>query len=188
MNLTTTQISAIKFDIDSTPELSKQAKTADGADEIARLYNEVAEPEFLVWRTNAKVADIFDVLSWASFTPTDAPDETLSYANRLLAAQTKLFSLQSMLQGRELINASKANVRQALLDLVTSLPTGSAGAMASAGGVGGVDVLAACTRKGTRIEKLLSDSHAPLGGVSAYVMGFEGPISYEEVQIARGLN
>lgn len=188
MTLTTAQLLKIKDDIESTPQLRDQPLTSDGCFEIARLYNEAAEPNFFVWKTNAKVSDIFDSVCWGRYAPSDSPDETPVYTNRLLSAQTKLFSLQSMLQGRDLINASKDNVREALLELVTAIPTGANGALSSAGGIDGINVLTACIRQGTRIEKLLIDSMAPLGGVSAAVMGFEGPIGYQEIQIARGIN
>ena len=63
MALTSAQQAAIKADILANPDLSAQPNNSDGAFEIARLYNLPASPTFLVWRTDAPTADIFDSIS-----------------------------------------------------------------------------------------------------------------------------
>ena len=126
------------------------------------------------------------VLDTATFTQTDAVDGTATQTNRLLAVQTKQMNLQSMLQGRDTVNASKANVRAGLRDAVISLPTGAAGASLSAGGAGGATVLAALTRSATLGEKIPAGAPAQTGPTTATLLQHEGPILYQEVVAAMG--
>ena len=112
-----------------------------------------------------------------------------TYTNALLVIQTKQMNLQAMTQGRETVNAAKVNVRTGLRDAVISVPAGAASGGAvttvSPGGGSGANVLNACLRKATRLEKLLSSPVATLGGVTANVMAFEGAISYQQIEAAR---
>lgn len=186
MALTPAQNALIKADIIAKPDLAVQPNNADGNIEIARLYNLPSNPVVKVWATNAKVSDISDAIQWDKFTPVDAADETNIYTNRLLLIQTKQINLQSLLQGRTTVDASKPNVRAGLRDAVIALPAGVAGAAVSAGGVSGVNVLNACLRTATRLEALLSTGAAPpLGGVTADIMGFEGAVGYQAIETAR---
>jgi hypothetical protein len=183
MALTTQQLSAIKADIAASGDMNTLPANSDGDFEIARLYNLPSTTD--VWRTNVRTSEIFDAITWANFTPQDAADATATYTNRILSVQTKQMNLQNMLSGRETIDASKANVRGGLRDALIQLPTGSGGAMLSAGGASGVTVLAACVRKANRIEKLLASAPVTTSTVSAGVMGFEGTIGYQDIQAAR---
>jgi len=185
MALTSAQQAAIKADILANPDLSAQPNNSDGAFEIARLYNLPASPTFLVWRTDAPTADIFDSINWSLYTPSDSPDNTATYTNRLLAIQTKQMNLQNMLVGRDTLNCAKANIRAGLRDAVIQIPAGAGGAMVSPGGVSGATVLAVCTRNATRLEKLLSTGSVTTGTTTAAVMGYEGQIDYYAVQQAR---
>lgn len=183
MPLTTQQLQSIKADIAASADMNTLPANSDGSFEIARLYNLPSTTD--VWRTEAPTKAIFDSITWANFTPTDAADATATYTNRILAVQTKQMNLQNMLVGRDTIDASKANIRAGLRDAVIQLPTGTAGAMLSAGGASGVTVLTACVRKATRIEKLLASAGVTTGTVTAGVMGFEGNISYIDIDLAR---
>ena len=186
MALTPAQNALIKADILAQPDLQNLPNNADGAYEIARLYNLPAAPAFQVWATNAKVNDISNAIQWGKYTPVDVPDGTALYTNRLLAIQTKQINLQSLLQGRTTVDASKANIREGLRDAVISLPAGAGGGAVAAGGASGVDVLTACLRNATRLEKLLSAGPAPtLGGITADIMGFEGTVTYQAIETAR---
>lgn len=177
---------ALKAAILADPTLNGFPATADGASAIAALLNAPAVPAFPVWRTDAPVSDILDAISWATFTQTDAVDGTSNQTNRLLAVQTKQMNLQSMLQGRDTVNASKANVRAGLRDAVIGLPTGAAGAALSAGGAGGATVLAALIRSATLGEKILAGVPAQTGPTTATLLQHEGPILYQEVVAAMG--
>lgn len=183
--LTSAQMATVKADILANNDLNSQPNNQDGAFEIARLYNLIASPDFLVWRTEAPTADIFDAITWANFTPDDAADNTVTFTNRAMLIQTKQMNLQNMLIGRGAIDASKVNVRTGLRDAVIALPSGTGGAAKTAGGASGITVMTACVRKATRLEKLLATSAPALGGVTASIMGFEGSVSYDEINQAR---
>ena len=131
------------------------------------------------------MADIGSAIQWDKFTPVDAADETNVYTNRLLLIQTKQINLQSILQGKTTVDVSKPNIRAALRDAVIALPAGVAGAAVSAGGASGVNVLNACVRLGTRLEKLLSTGPQATGTVTADIMGFEGAVGYQAIETAR---
>ena len=189
MALTTQQLQIIKADIAASPDMNTLPANSDGSFEIARLYNLASTTD--VWRTDAPTKAIFDAINWSAYTPTDVPSvgdtaaQAVLFTNRLLSIQTKQMNLQNMLIGRETIDASKANIRAGLRDAVIALPSGTNGAAVSAGGASGVTVLTACVRKATRIEKLLSTGPTTIGTVSANVMGFEGNVSYQDIEAAR---
>lgn len=127
-----------------------------------------------VWRTDAPVSAILDSITWANYTPNDAPDATTLWLNRALAAQIKQMNLQIMLQGRATVDASKATLRAGLRDAVIALPTGTAGASTTAGGVSGATTLGACVRPARRVEAFLSTQSATTGSTTANLLAFEG--------------
>lgn len=181
--LTTTQLATLKADILANADMNTQPSSNAGAFAIAALYNVASTTD--VWRTEASVSGITDAINWATFTPADAADNTATYTNRLLIIQTKQINLQSMLQGRTTVDASKANLRAGLRDAVTGLPAGASGAAISAGGAGGITVLNAMTRKATRYEKLFATSTAQTGSVTANLLVVEGAVSVDDIQAAR---
>ena len=183
--LTPAQLATLKADITANPDLNAQPATADGAFEIARLYNLQASPTFTVWATNATTDGIFDAVTWTNFTPTDAADGTTLFLNRLGIVNIKQMNLQNMLVGRDRIDCSRPNIRAGLRDAVVALPTGAGGASLSAGGASGATVLAACTRTATRVEKVLSTGSATTGSTTANLLGFEGTVVYTDIVAAR---
>ena len=185
MSLTPAQQATLKAAIIADGALNAQPNTADGAFAIADALNLLASPTVTVWRTNAPVQDIFDAIDWTKYTPTDAPDNTATFTNRALAIQTKQMNLQNMLVGRDSVNANKLNVRAGLRDAVIQLPSGVAGAFVTSGGASGVTVLTACTRPALRIEAILSGVSATTGTVTAFLIGYEGTINYQDVYAAR---
>ena len=66
---------------------------------MAEWYSSPASPTYLVWRTDARTADILDAIAFdEERRPTpDGPQRD----NTALAAQTKQPNLQIFLQGRE---------------------------------------------------------------------------------------
>lgn len=185
MSLTNTQLQALKADILADPTLANQPMTSAGALAIAEAYSIVGSVD--VWRTDAPVFHIIDAINWVNYTPNDSADNTATYTNRALLAQTKQMNLQIMLQGRQTIDASKATIRAGLRDAVIQLPTGAGGALTSPGGASGANVLAACTRKANRGEALFATTQATTGSTSAYIMAFEGSLTSDDVQQAREL-
>lgn len=191
MALTPAQLATLKTAISANPTWNNQPMTSGGAFAIAADMNLVAAPDFMLWRSEARAADILDAISFDKYTPTDAAGDAdtapiaAAKTNRLLAIQTKQMNLQLMLQGRDSINAGKANIRASLRDAVISLPSGVGGASTAAGGASGVTVLTACTRKALVGEKILVGSSATTGTVTANLIGYEGQLSSEDVQQAR---
>jgi hypothetical protein len=129
-----------------------------------------------VWRTEAPVSAILDSINLAAYTPNDVADTTVIYTNRALLAQTKQMNLQLMLQGRDRLDASKANVRASLRDAVIQLPTGVAGALVSAGGASGATTLAACVRLATHAEGAFAAAVQTTGATAAQILTFEGAV------------
>lgn len=149
---------------------------------LAAYYNTTASPNFYVYRTAVPVQDINDNVTWANFTPADAPDSTQLWLNRATAAQGKQFNLQTLLlSAGGFLNATKANVRQALTDALTNLPTGAGGALVS-GGWGTVRDNA-LARVASRLEKVFATTTVQQDGSTAAkvaTMAVEGPIVYTE--------
>jgi len=175
-----------------TPQQLSTLKTSVLADPTAAGYRTAGDSYSLkawldsasttsVWRTDAPVAAIIDAINWANYTPNDAADATATYTNRALLAQTKQMNLQLMLQGRQTLDASKANLRAGLRDAVIQVPTGAAGAMTSPGGASGVNVLNVCTRIATRAEAALAGAPTQTGTVTASALTFEGQIDSDSV-------
>lgn len=181
--LTAAQYATLKADILANADTNTIPLTNAGSNTITAMYNAASTTD--VWRTDAPVQGIYDAIDWSKYTPVDAPDGTATCTNRLLSIQTKQMNLQSMLQGRSTVDASKANLRAGLRDAVIALPAGAGGALVAAGGVGGVTVLTACTRKATRFEKLFATQTATTGTVTANLLVLEGALSSDDVQIAR---
>lgn len=197
-SLTASQLQTLKTAILGNSTWNAYPNTADGNFELAKALNAAAVPDLIVWRTDAQVNDIYDAIDWTKFTPQGALDDaTLTDATmasrrqaQLLAIQTKQMNLQNMLQGRSSVNAAKVNVRAGLRDATIQLPAGTNGAGVAAGGTNGTNVLNACTRKATEIEKILvtaSQGSDTTGSVTARVMGYEGTVTPQDVETARNL-
>lgn len=183
--MTPAQLQTLKAAIIADQVLSAFPNNSDGAFAIAAAINAPAEPAVNVWRSDAPVADISDAINWLAYTPVDAIDDTNIYQNRLLSIQTKQMNLQLMLQGRESVNANKANIRAGLRDAVVSVPAGVNGAMVSPGGASGANVLNACVRNALRVEAILAGANATTGTVTAKLLGFEGTVTYQDIEAAR---
>lgn len=192
--MTPAQLTALRQAIDANPTWAAIPNNSDGNYALAALLNAPAVPAFNVWRTEAPVNAILDAINWGTYTPSDAiasADPTLTQqVGRLLAIQTKQMNLQLMVQGREVINCSRPNVRGGLRDAVIQVPSGANGAATSPGGANGATVLAQCIRNATEAEKILataSQASDTTGATTARVMGFEGNVSPTDVETARNL-
>lgn len=164
-----------------------------GADAVVASILNVVESAFFVYRTGIPVAEVFDAVVWANFTPSDAvPTDTALnlaiYQARQLACQTKQMNLQTILTASQgAVNGSKALTRAGLQDALTNLPSGTAGAFRSAGWVTIRDSVLA--RAATRAEKLYANKANGNGSTAqaAALLVFEGFVSAEDVQAARNL-
>lgn len=130
----------------------------------------------IAWNTATPTNNIMDKVVWANMTPTDTADGTQIWMNRSLACQGKQFNLQTLLQGRQFVDASKANIRAGLQDALTNLPSGVAGVLT---GGGWVNVNLALQRPMTKGERVFATGTGTTQ--SPAVMTFEGTVSYQNV-------
>lgn len=142
---------------------------------IAAHYNALTATKG--WRTEVPVKAVRAAITLSSYTPNDSADSTVIYTNRALVAQNKQINLQLMLQGVDTIDASLPQARADLRDAVIQLPTGASGALVSASGAGGVNVLTACTRFATVGELVVAteaQGSDTTGTVTARVFTWQG--------------
>lgn len=173
--MTPAQLASIKADVLAQPDLAEMWSIGSPGG-VADAYNAIASPDFFVWQTAVPASDIMDAITWANFTPADAPDGTQTWMNRSLACQGKQFNIQTLLVGRETINASRANIRNGLQDALTAIPSGAGGTNKSGGWT---TVQTAIQRKATRLEKLLATGTG--SSASPATMTFEGAIGYTTI-------
>ena len=155
--LTPAQLAAIKADIIANSDLNSQPNTADGAFEIARLYNLQASPAFTVWKTLVSISDV-----GAAFNGTELGNLTTANTGRLTAIAA------FMGVG---IRPYLADQRQMFSDIF------------STGGVTSASLQVLWKRLATRIEKLFATGTGSNGAPATLVL--EGQITYQEVQQAR---
>lgn len=180
MPLTTAQLATLRTDIANDPTLSSQPMNGDGDFNIAAAYNLTASPQFVVWRTTTPLDDIQDAINWANMTPAASPDGTTLWTNRALSAQGKQFNLQNLLIGRTSIPSGKANIRAALQDALTALPTKNDGTNQPAGWTA---VQAVMQRDAKRGERLFAAGAGT--ALSPGTLVFEGNITPQDVAQAR---
>jgi hypothetical protein len=182
--MTPAQSTTLGTDINADATFNNTAlypHTSDGAIAIAAIYNADAAGPYTVWRSSISTDVVFDGVTWANFTPVDAPDATVIWTNRSLACQGKQFNLQTMLSGRLTIACGRSTIRAGLQDALTNLPSGVSGATLSAGWVAVRDSF---KRNASRFEKLFATGTGTFAAPADMVL--EGPVSYQDVQQARG--
>ena len=167
MALTALQSQTLKADILADPVLAAQPQTADGAFAIAATYNQIAAPDFWVWRSAVPQHEIVGapsldgtVWSWTS------------YINR---SQGERDGWREMFADTGGINASRPNVRQGLADIFSGLS--GAGQRAH--------LLAIGRRLSTRAEKLFATGTGTTA--TPATMTAEGSLTYQDVLTARSL-
>jgi hypothetical protein len=154
-NTNTVTINGQPVAIKDVPQGGQNAQT------IADWYATTASPAYYVFRTDIPPQEIFDQVTWANYTPSDAPDNTVTWSNRSLSCQGKQFNLQILLSGGQTaINAARVNVRAGLNDATTSLPSGASGASRSGGWAG---ILTILRRSASWAEKLFSVATTGVG-------------------------
>jgi hypothetical protein len=160
--LSTAQLQAIKTAIDADPVLSVQPLNSDGAFFIAAELNKEVSPAFVVWRTSVPLEEI------------TGNGFTWTLVDALSAGTARIWEWMFDNASRS-INPSKANIRQGIADVWS----GTAGKLAVQ-----ASVLSNCKRNATRAEKILATGTGTTE--SPAVMGFEGALSYQDVEQARG--
>lgn len=159
--MTPAQLATLKAAIDADPVLSAMPMNSDGAFDIAAALNQVASPDFIVWRTKV----LQDEITQNGFTWTEVDNLTVGKARIwewLFGNSDRSF------------NPSKSNVRAGIVECWS----GTAGKLA----VQAV-VLGHCKRKATRAEKILATGTG--SNASPATMSFDGNLSYQDVEAAR---
>jgi hypothetical protein len=184
-NTATVTVGGVDFQVKDVP------RNGSGAEAVADWYNLTAAPDFFVWDIAASADAIMDNITGANYEPADVPDNTVTYQNRAIVAQTKLMSIQVLLQGRSTFNAAKKNLRAWLNSATTSVPSGPGGATRAAGWN---LILPGLSRKARNAEKVLAvDDGAGIGNVVTDTRGantnpdfaaFEGLLIATDVQSA----
>jgi hypothetical protein len=157
MALTTAQLQALKAEILADAALNAQPNNSDGAFFIAAELNKLASPAFIVWRTNVPTADIKKAVVWTEY----------------IARSQGERDAFVLINSNFIVNAADANVRQGFADIFS----GVTGATTRA------NLTALAKRSATRAEKVLATGTGT--DATPAVMGFEGELSYQDVQAAR---
>ena len=177
MALTTAQLPALKSAIlAETDPAFVDARQQGAVGIMADFYNQPST--FYVWRSSTLTTDIAAAISWASFTPADAPDTTTIYTNRALVCALKRDNLRTLLE-RDSLPTDRLNTRQSLTDALQSVPAGVGGALLDAGWLGADKVKTAISRVAKRGEALFVTGTGTAGTPGALV--FEGDISIDDV-------
>lgn len=159
--LSAAQKQAIKAVILADPVLAAQPMNSDGAFAIAAALNVEASPAFVVWRSQVSQ----DEITQNGFTWSEV--DNLSVGKARIWEWLFLNEMRSM-------NPSRANVRAGIVECWS----GTAGKLAVQAAV-----FIHCKRNATRAEKALATGTGT-DAVPA-TMGYEGDLSYQDVQEAR---
>lgn len=170
--LTPTQLSAIKADIAADNTLNVFPNNSDGNSAIAAVYNVAASPSYWVWRTFLSDSDMYELMS---------PDATSwSWTIYIQRSQAERDAWRQMVNMKGGINPSLANTRTAIADIFSGV----------AGAAQRTHLTSLGRRLASRVEKLLG--LATVGGsgtrgstANPDTMGFEGPITYQDIEQAR---
>jgi hypothetical protein len=182
--LNAAQRATLRIDIVALSQAGQLFETAIATEDwqyIADYYNGNPFVSVMGWNTATPVSNILDAITWTAYTPADAADGTVIQTNRIAIVATKQMNMQNMMAFRETIDASKAGIRAGLRDSVIALPSGTNGALISAGGTSGVNVLNACTRLSSRLEAMFSSAPVQTGPVSAVNYTVQGAIGIQEI-------
>ena len=167
MSLDSGQLTTLRNNINSIPELSGQPNNDDGAFYIAAYYNIKATPSYYVWRSRVPQDEI--MLNGFDWTRVD----------NLSVGKSRIWEWMFDNEQR-IIDASKSNIRAGINACWTGTQADQ-------------DVRTAvylhCQRTATRAEKLFAagSGTSVSGGIGPSTMGFEGDINYQDVNLARNV-
>ena len=159
--LTTTQNQLLKAAIAADGTMSAQPNTTAGNTVIKGLLEQDAAPAFVVWKSVLTL----DEITQNGFTWTEV--------DNLAVGKARIWEWMFK-NSTNSINPSKSNVQAGIVECWS----GTAGRLA----VQAV-VLSHCKRNATRLEKILATGTGTT--LSPAVMGYEGPISTDDIETAR---
>lgn len=161
--LTPAQQATLKAHVNNSSDLNTFANNSDGNFAIAALLNLAASPAFYVWRTSVEVTEIMqNGFDWTR-------------VDNLTVGKARIFDW--MMQTGTL-RPHQSNVRAGVLacfSVAADLATRQA-------------IFGHCQRTASRVEKLLATGAGTSStdqGVGPALMGFEGPIDFNDVEQAR---
>lgn len=153
-----TQLALLKADILADPELSQWAATGYMASEIAQAYNVPAAPAFMVWRSAVSWEEIMgNGMDWTR-------------VDNLSVGKARIWDWIFV---GGVLNPAKANIRAG----IEAVWVGTAADLAVR-----AMVYAHCKREASRIEKILATGAGT--NAAPATMGFEGQITYQDVEAA----
>ena len=160
--LTTAQAQALKADVEADPAFASVPHNSDGAFAVAAAYNLAASPAFIVWKTSVNQDEITqNGFTWAE-------------VDNLSVGKARIWEWLFDNTSRS-FNPAKANVRAGIVECWS----GTAGKLAVQAAV-----FSHCKRNATRAEKLFATGTGT--DATPATMGFEGQLSYADVQSAMG--
>jgi hypothetical protein len=170
MPLTTDQLQALKADIAANTAtviyagqpvaINAVPNDTDANFAVADWYNQTASPAWRVWRTDVPVKDVKKAVVWTE------------YIASVSQADHNAFTLMI---SNGIVNAADVNVRQGIADIFNN-PNKTTTRN---------NLLAISKRDATRAEKLFSTGTGTTA--SPATMGYERPLTYQDVQTARNL-
>ena len=161
--MTPAQLATLKADIDADPTLSAFPANSDGAFAIAAIYNEEANPAWVVWRSSVTQDEIMqNGFDWTR-------------VDNLGVGPARIWEWMFKNQATS-FNPSKPNVRAG----IEAVWKGTAADLAVRAAV-----YVHCKRNATRAEKLFSTGTGT--DATPATMDFEGDLSYSTVEAARSL-
>lgn len=162
MALTAAQLQTLKAAILADPNLNSQPNTPDGNFNVAAQLNALASPAFTVWKSNVSITDVGNNINSAEL-------------GGLTTANTSRLSAIADYHPAG-FRPADANTRAFFDDIFS--------------GAGGVNtralLLALWKRLSTYGEKVLKASGTGTDASPA-ILGFEGPLTYQDVEAARNL-
>lgn len=159
--LTPQQAAILAADINADPAFASLPNTSENAFVIATAYNQLAVPAFIVWRTSVSQDEIMqNGFDWVQ-------------VDNLSVGKSRIWEWMFDNETRT-INPSKVNVRAGIAEAWK----GTAAMLAVQAAI-----LERCKRNATRIEKLLSTGTG--SSASPATMGFDGDISYSDIEAVR---
>jgi hypothetical protein len=175
--MTPAQLQAIKASVLASQNAEiTAAASARNDTELARLLN--LPSTFVVWRIDVPSTELVGAIKLASFTPSDAPDDTMLYNNRCALCELKQNNIRLLL-AREVITAQKLSTRQDLTDALTNVPAGAGGSAIDAGWLGAGKVKATISRFATVAELAFATGT----GTAAQPgdLGWEGSVNIDDI-------
>lgn len=157
MPLTNAQKLLVKAEITADPALNNEPNTPDGNFAIALALNAQAVPDYYVWRTDVPTSDVKKAIVWTEYN-----GQSVSNQNAF-----------ALMISNGIINASQVNVRQGIQDIFSGpQQAGTRNALTEI-----------AKRTARRIEKVLATGTGTQA--SPATMGYEGTISYQDVEASR---